>query len=218
MAMSIVWAKIPHQAERRGDAHEREDERHDDPADRAEHEGHDEDRDGHGDRLALAEVLVVDRLRVVVERGIAGQVRRRPRHRADRRAQLRRLLGGVLVLERCRDLHVGHGRARLLDGARAAAGDRVRCPVRRCRDRPPVGRGALSLHHQGEGAVGALVHAVLEQRQPALGIRAWDAEAVGQQIAEVRGTRAADDEEGDPCRDDGLPVANYRTGPARHRA
>ena len=208
----------PHEAERRGDAHEGEDERHDDPADRAEHERHDEDRDGHGDRLALAEVLVVDRLRVVVERGIAGQVRLGPRHGADRLAQLRRLLGGVLVLERGRDLHVGDGRARLLDGACAAALDRIRRAARCRGDRQTIGRGALSLHHQRERPVGALVHVVLEEGQPALGVRARHAEAVGEQVAEVRGGRATDDEEGDPRRDDCLPVADDREGPARHRA
>jgi hypothetical protein len=135
----------PHEAERDRDGHQREDERHDDPADRAEHEGHHEDRHRHRDRLAARKVVVVDRLGVVVERGIAREVGLGPRHGADRPAQLRRLLRRVLVLERRRDLHIGHGRAGLLDGARAPALHRARRALGGSRDGLAVGRSALPL-------------------------------------------------------------------------
>src|SRR6185295_18785972 len=67
-----------------------------------------------------------------------------------------------------------------------------------------------------EGPVGAVAHAVLDEVEAALGLRARDAEAVGQQPAKVRGTVGAEGEQQEPGRDDTPAVRDDEAGPADH--
>ena len=59
--------------------------------------------------------------------------------------------------------------------------------LRAAPERRAVGDRPIGLEDQREGAVAALVEAVLEQVEAALGVGARDAEAVGQQLADVGG-------------------------------
>ena len=72
-----------------------------------EHEQQHRERDRNGDRLAFAEVAVVDRLQVVAERGKASQIDARTRHRADRPAHAFGVVFRVGRLQGRRDLDVG---------------------------------------------------------------------------------------------------------------
>jgi hypothetical protein len=80
-----------------------------DAAQRAEHESHHEQGDRDRDHLALGEVFVVDLLRVVVDRGEAGEVGGDAGQGRGRGADVRRLLRRVLVFQWRVDLGVGDG-------------------------------------------------------------------------------------------------------------
>ena len=208
----------PHEPERHGDRHGGERDGHGDSAQRPEHEHHHQQGDRHRDRLAAREVLVEDVLGVVVDRGVAGQIGLHALDVADRGAHLRRGPGRVLVLQRRRDLEVDDAVPGFLRRARLAVlGLRGGACGRRLHRRA-LGLALDALGHQREGAVGAYAHPVLEQLEPALGLRPGDAEAVREQPAEVGRAQAAEHEQDQPHGEDTPAVRHDEVGPSRHRS
>ena len=77
-----------------------------------------------------------------------------------------------------------------------------------------AGHRAIGLEDQREGAVAALVEAVLEQVEAPLGVGPRDAEAVAEQLADVGGAIATQDEQDQPGGDDLLSMTYDPAGPS----
>ena len=216
--MLIAWATSQTPQERGRDRHRGEEQRHDHAAEGREHEDEHDQRDRDRDRFATGEVVVVQRLRVVVDRREAGDVQPRSGDRAHRVAQRRCAIRCLGVLERGVDLCVGDARGGDEHRAGLAVGQRAGATLSSERDGGGVQlRAGRRLRHQREGAVAALVELVAQQRQAFLGIRAGHAELVREQRAHVARCRNAEDEQHEPGEQHQAAVTKNNLGRATHR-
>src|SRR2546428_784610 len=166
----------------------------------------------------MAQVPVVDRLLIVSEGWESGEVRLRALDRTDRPAH-----GGGAVLrvrrfQRSLDLDVEDAGAGGSHGARLAVLDPG---ARALSGRLGHGwgdRGPGGLHDESEGAIAALVEAAAEDVEPLFGVRARDAEAVRQQLADVRRRVAAQQKQHQPGCDHWPAVCDDEPRPGPHGA
>ena len=206
----------PHEAERRRKRGEHEGEGNDHRAERAEHEQEHDQRDRHGDRLALAEVPVVDRLQVVTERRDPREIRAHSRHRTDSPTHPLGVVFRVRSFQWRLDLDVCH--------ARPGHARRPCLAVRNLRRSPPgrgLGGGEICpararLRNECERAIAALVEAILKHAQAPFGIGARHAEAIREEPAHVRRRPPAEQQHHHPRREHEPPVRDDQARPTHH--
>jgi hypothetical protein len=144
------------------------------------------------------------------------------RHLTDRLPHRLGLLGGIVVLQRGRDLDVGERRRGLLHEARLGPLDLARSAPRSALDGAleavVLDGRALRLGHEREVPVTALIEVGAQQVTALLGLGAGHAEAVRQQVTEAGRRSAADQHDDDPACDHPLAMGDDPVGPANQCA
>ena len=171
----------PDDPERGRDGGEREGERDEGRDQRAEDEQEDHDRDRDGNQLATDQVLVDDRLQVLVDGGLARQVGGGAIDAADGRAHLLDAHLRCPGLERRADRRVDQI-ATGLDGTDLGAAERRGGPLcgrSRLAHQSRCGRlPVLGLHDEHERRIAALAEVALEELQHLGRLRVRDVEAI----------------------------------------